>query len=149
MCFVTAAFNDVLAHAHKLRLLYRHRKEEPHAQDRTVLETMRLARILPFGPPFHHAGACPAAQNVCSGSRGDQATEDARDPVQAGRAQHAAGSGFPVVYRKSPQKIGMVGVQTDTRRASTHDVGFQLSTVHADALQDLLHFDDEACARDR
>ena len=113
MCFVTAAFNDVLAHAHKLRLLYRHRKEEPHAQDRTVLETMRLARILPFGPHFTTQEHAQQRRTCAVGLAAIKRPRTRETPFRPAEHNTPRARGFPWYTGRAPRKLGWWGAKRE------------------------------------
>jgi hypothetical protein len=50
---------------------------------------------------------------------------------------------------ESPQKIWVVGCEASrSKELATHDIGFQLSTIHTYTLQDLLYFNDEPYPRE-
>ena len=55
--------------------------------------------------------------------------------------------GSPWYVERAPRKLGGGGAKRVEERVTTHDVGFQLSTVNTYKLQDLLHFDNETCVK--
>lgn len=103
-----------------------------------------------LSPPFHRTLRVQPGPDVCNGSRGDQAIENARNPrlgwknasiVENGRS---AGLGFSITSERAPRKLGG-GVRNERRELATHAIGLQTTTVHTYTLQNLLHFHDEAC----
>lgn len=82
-----------------------------------------------FSAPFHHAPRVQPTLGACNGSRGDQATENARKPRRSrSNASIARGTavvrvwGSPVDYGESPQKIGRWGAKR-VELDATHDIG--------------------------
>lgn len=100
-----------------------------------------------FSAPFHRAPRVQPLLGAYNGLRGDQATENARQPrhsrPNAPIDEYVVRAwGSPVDYGESPQKIGRWGAKR-VELDETHDICFQFSTVYTYALQDLFHFDNK------
>ena len=113
-----------------------------------------LFRTISLSPPFHRATAGPTSTEWCSGRRGDQATENARLPHPGGRTPRLSRTtakrawGSPWVWREPPENW-VVGCETSRGKNETHAADFQFPTIHANTLQNLLHFDDEPYEKDK
>jgi len=54
--------------------------------------------------------------------------------------------GSPWDVERAPRKLGWWGAKRVSGKGdTTHDIGFQLSTIYANRLQDFLHFHNETC----
>ena len=106
-------------------------------------------------PPFHHTTACPTRP---SGEGADAAIKRSKTRVsratggrtpRLSRNERSVGLGFSTIGGESPQKIWVVGCEASrSKKLATHDIGFQLSTIHTYTLQDLLYFNDEPYAQE-
>ena len=98
-------------------------------------------------PPFHHTTACPTRPG---GERTDAAIKRSKTRASraTGRRTTRCGLGVPHHGWREPPENWVVGCEASrSNEYATHDIGFQLSTIYTNTLQDLLYFNDEPFTR--